>query len=167
MNLKKHEHDADIMYVEGREILLGSLPLRYVASFRHAIWHGHNNLRPSHGGGSHWLAVHFLPKSSSAYFFDSYGIIPLVPNKAAFIRRNCKVWHYNRRKLEGLTSNICGKYFCLFALYMDRGFTAKQFVGEFDGASSADRQIFRAFASEFESPRRGNGGGVQCCSSFL
>jgi len=48
---------------------------------------------------SHWLTVHFLPKSSSAYVFDSYCIIPLVPDTA----------DYNRRKLQGLTSNISGK----------------------------------------------------------
>jgi len=32
---------------------------------------------------------------------------------------------------------------------MDRGFTAIQFVGQLEGAASADRQILRAFASEF------------------
>jgi len=42
---------------------------------------------------------------------------------------------------------------------MDRAFTAKHFVGQFDGALSADRQIVSAFNSEFGSPRRGNGGG--------
>jgi len=30
-------------------------------------------------GVSHWLGVHFRPKSSSAFYFDSYGIVPLVP----------------------------------------------------------------------------------------
>jgi len=113
---------------------------------------------------SHWLAVHFLTKSSSAYFFDSYGIVPVVPDIAAFIRRNCTVWDYNRRHVQGLTSNICGKYCCLFALYMDWGFAAKQFFGRFDGASSADGQIIRIFASEFGYPRwQGSGG--QCSSS--
>jgi len=47
--------------------------------------------------GSHWLAVHFLPKYSNPYFFDSCGIVPLVPDIAAFIRRNYTVWDYNRR----------------------------------------------------------------------
>jgi len=47
--LKKHGHDADIVYVEERELVLGSLPLRYVASLRHAIWDGHNQRRSSHG----------------------------------------------------------------------------------------------------------------------
>ena len=85
---------------------------------------------------SDWLAVHLQPKFSSAYFFDSYGIMPLVPDIAAFLRRNSTAWDYNRRHLQGLTINICGKYSSLFALYIDRGFTAKQFVRRFDGASA-------------------------------
>ena len=40
-------------------------------------------------GGSHCLAVHDRPKSSSAYYFDLYGILRLVSNILAFIRRNC------------------------------------------------------------------------------
>ena len=131
------------------------------------------NTDPHTEKGSHWLAVHFFPKSSSAYYFDSYGILPLVPDIEAFIRRNCTVWDYNKRQLQGLTSNICGKYCCLFALYMDRGFTARQFVGQLEGAASADKRIVRTFASEFGErgslpPWRGNDGcGVQCSSSLL
>ena len=49
------------------------------------------NADPHTEKGSHSLAVHFLPKYSSAYFFDSYGIAPLVPDIAGFIRRNCTV----------------------------------------------------------------------------
>ena len=45
----------------------------------------------------------------------------LVPAIHEFIRRNCAVWDYNSRHLQGLTSNVCGKYCCLFALYADRG----------------------------------------------
>jgi len=97
---------------------------------------------------SHWLAVNFLPKSSSAYFFGSYGIIPLVHDIAAFMIRNCYVWDYNWRQLQGLKCNVCGKYCCLFAPYIDQGLTVKQFVGIFEGAS-ADRQIVRALASKF------------------
>jgi len=99
------------------------------------------NADPHTEKGSHWLAVHFLPKSSSAYSSDSYDIIRPVLDIADFIRRNSTVWDYNMRQLRGLTNKFSGKYCCLFALYMDRGFTAKQFVGQFDGASSADRQI--------------------------
>jgi len=30
--------------------------------------------------GSHWQAVHFRPKSSRSYYFDTYDIVPLVPD---------------------------------------------------------------------------------------
>ena len=96
------------------------------------------NADPHAGKGSQWLAVLFLPKSSSAYF-DSYGMPPtLVPAIQEFIRRNCAVWDYNRRQLQGLTSNVCGKYCCLFALYADRGYGPRQIVGLLD---AGDRQI--------------------------
>ena len=162
------------MYVEGRVIVLGILPLRMPRSVTQTgtvIM----STDPHTEKVSHRLAVHFLPKSSSAYYFDSYGILPLVPDIEAFIRRNCTVWDYNKRHLQGLTSNICGKYCCLIALYMDRGFSARQFVGQLEGVASPNRQIVRAFAYEFgekgsspSPPRRGKDGcGVQCSSSLL
>jgi len=128
------------------------------------------NADPHTEKGSHWLAVHLRPKFSSAYYFDSYGIVPLVPAIQAFIRRNCITWDHNRRQLQSLTCNNCGKYYCLFVLYMDRGFTPKQFVGPFDGGAqqAADRWIDLAFASEFGSLSRSSSGqGGQCSSSIL
>jgi len=112
----KNGQDADIVYSERHEIILGSLPLRYVAALRHAVWHGPNQCLSSHREKFTLSSLHLLPKSSSAYFFDSYGIVPLVPDIAVFKRRNCTVWDCNRRQVQGLTSNICRKYCCLFAL---------------------------------------------------
>jgi hypothetical protein len=123
------------------------------------------NADPHTENGSHWLAVRFLPKSFGAYYFDSYGMVPLVPAIREFLRRNCTVWHYNKRRLQGPTSNVCGKYCCLFALYIDRGYTPQQFVVLFD-AEKVDQQIERAFASEF-GPLHGNGSDGQSSSSLL
>ena len=81
------------------------------------------NAVPHTKGGSHWLAVHFRPKFSYAYYFDSYVIVPFVPDILAFVTRNFTFWHRNKRQLQSLTSDVCGKYCCLFALYMDRGYT--------------------------------------------
>jgi hypothetical protein len=55
-----------------------------------------------------------------------------------------------------LTSDVCGKYCCLFAIYTDRGYTPQQFVSIFD-ACDADRQLDRLFAAEFaaELPKSG------------
>ena len=35
---------------------------------------------PHTEGSSHWLYVHFRPKCSSAYYFELYGIVSLVPS---------------------------------------------------------------------------------------
>jgi len=37
-------------------------------------------------------------------------------------------WDYNRQRLQGLTIDVCGKYCCLIALYMDPGYTPQQFI---------------------------------------
>ena len=46
--------------------------------------------------GSHLLAIHFVAKASSAYYFDSYGISPIIPAIQAFIKPNCNFCVYNR-----------------------------------------------------------------------
>jgi hypothetical protein len=118
-------------------------------------------------GGSHWLAIRLTPRYSTAYYFDSYGIFPLVPSIQAFLKHNCTIWEYNKRQLQGLTSEICGQYCCcLLALFMDRGYTPQQFITLFAGSSNADRQVTQMFASEFGAtlPR---GGWGQCCRSCI
>jgi hypothetical protein len=124
------------------------------------------NADPHTEGCSHWLAIRLTPPSSSAYYFDSYGIIPLVPSFQAFLKHNCTTWEYNKRQLQGLTSDVCGQYCWLFALFMDRGYTPQQFITLFAGSSNADRQVTQMFASEFGAtlPR---GGWGQCCRSCI
>ena len=124
------------------------------------------NTDPHNQEGSHWLAIHLTPRSYSGYYFDSYGLTPDIPQFLSFLRRNCTVWDYNRTQLQGLTSTVCGKYCCLFALYTDRGFTPKQFVALFDaGVGRADSQVNTMFAAEFGSLRNTKCGG-QCCTDF-
>jgi hypothetical protein len=80
------------------------------------------NMDPHTEEGSHWLAIHFQPKFSSAFYFDSYGNPASVPDIQDFIRRCCTVCHYNTVWLRP-TTTFCGHYCCLFVLYMDRGYT--------------------------------------------
>jgi hypothetical protein len=103
------------------------------------------NSDPHTSQGSHWLAILLQPRSYSDYFFDSYGLPPLIPNITDFLSRTCTVCDYNSKQLHGLTSTVCGKYCCLFALYVDRGYRPKRFVVLFDPAI-ADGQIDRFFA---------------------
>ena len=107
------------------------------------------NTDPHTASGTHWLAIHLQPRSYSGYFFDSYGLPPLIPSIVTFVRRTCSVWEYITTQLQGWTSTFCGQYCCLFVLYIHRGYSPRQFVGIFDPVT-ADRQISRLFASELE-----------------
>jgi hypothetical protein len=97
------------------------------------------NADPHTRSGSHWLAIRLEPKSSSAFYFDSYGLPPLVPAVQSFLRRTSSVWEYNTQ-LQGLTSTACGHYCCLFALCLDEGLSPRQFVSLF-GALHADEGV--------------------------
>ena len=109
---------------------------------------------------THWLGIHPQPRSYSGYFFDSYGLPPLIPSILTFLRRTCSVWEYNTTQLQEWTCNVCEHYCCIFALYMHRGYSPRQFEGLFDPAT-ADSQISRLFALEFE-PVRMKRREVQC-----
>ena len=69
--------------------------------------------------GSHRLAIRLEPRSSSAFYFDSYGLSPNVLDIQTFLRRNCTVLNYTIQ-LQGPMSTVCGQYCCMFALYTDR-----------------------------------------------
>ena len=105
------------MHIAQCKILSRRLRFRSSATFNHENLHRHSQCRSPYKGRFTWLAVHFRPKSSYAYYFDSYGIVPFVPD---FVQQNSTTWDRNKRQLQSLTSDVCGKYCCLFALYMDR-----------------------------------------------
>jgi len=108
------------------------------------------NTDPHTEPGLHWQAIYFQNphRTSNGYFFDSYGRDSFIPSIQDFIRRHCTVWQYSRMQLQGPTTTVCGEYCCLFALYMDRGYTRQQFVGLF-AAENADPNIHQLFCSEF------------------
>jgi hypothetical protein len=100
------------------------------------------------GPGSHWVTVHLNTRSSTGYYFDSYGLFPLVSAIRHYLRRNCTLWNYNTRTLQGFTTDVCEQYACLFALCMDRGLGPRQFVDLF-GTTEPDLQVEATFVREF------------------
>ena len=108
--------------------------------------------------GSHWLAIHLQSRSHSSYYFDSYGLTTIIPSILSFIRRNGTVWDYNIIQLQGPTSTVCGKYCCLFALYIP-----KQFVGILT-TPTAGKLVSDMLQTEF-GPLRDTSLGGQCCGS--
>ena len=123
------------------------------------------NIDPHTHSGSHWIAINLRPRTCSSYFFDSYGLFPFVPDIRDFLEKSgCPLWNYNKTQLQGLYSTLCGHYCCLFALYMDRGYSPSQFIDLFYG-STPDVQVVDLFKSNFGHLRRGRRipCGGQCC----
>ena len=118
------------------------------------------NTAPHTESGSHWLAIHLQPKSHSSFYFDSYAL-PFIPCTESFLHRNSIVQNYNTVEQQGPTSTVCGKYCCLFALHMDRGYTPRQYVGLLPTAA-ADRVVADMFASDFGTLRGLSRGGQRC-----
>lgn len=75
------------------------------------------NADPQKEGGSHWLAIRLTPRSSRAFYFDSYCILPFVPSIQPFIGHDYMTWDYNRLQAQGPTTDVCVMDFCQFALY--------------------------------------------------
>jgi hypothetical protein len=123
------------------------------------------NTYPHTANGTHWLALHLQPRFYSGYFCDSYGLPPRISSILTFLRRACSVCEYNTTQLQGWNSTVCGECCCLFALYMDRGYTPQQFEGLFN-AATADRQISRLFASDF-GPLHVTFRGCQGCTASI
>jgi hypothetical protein len=90
--------------------------------------------------GSHCLAFHIQSRSSRLYYFDSYGLPPLIHSIQSFIKRNCNVWEYNSVQLQGSNTTVCGKYCCLLAMFTYRGFSPQKFVGLL-GSVHTDKRV--------------------------
>jgi len=88
------------------------------------------NLDKDYMPGSHWVAVCF-PDSGCAEYFDSCGLLSFKYEIMAFLQRYSNSWKFNRHRLQGLTSNVCGHYCCLYTLHRARGLSMTSFVNIF------------------------------------
>jgi hypothetical protein len=106
------------------------------------------NTDPHTEPGSHWLAINIQSRSSRLYYFDSYSLTSYIPAIHSFINHNCTLWDYDSVQLQGSTTTVCGKYCCLMALYMDRGYSPEKFVALL-GSVQSDKRVSELFEAEF------------------
>jgi len=78
------------------------------------------NLDKYYMSHSHWVAVCISDSGYDGYF-DSYGLPPLKLENTAFLQRNSISWTFNRHRLQGFNSKVCGHYCCNYALQRARG----------------------------------------------
>jgi len=107
------------------------------------------NLDKHYMHGSYWVAV-CLSGFGYAEYFDSYGLPPLKFEIMAYMQRHSIPWTFNRHRLQGLTSNVCGHYCWLFSLHRARGLSMTSFVNMFTPAryTCNDKMAVRMFRAQ-------------------
>lgn len=76
--------------------------------------------------GAHWVAM-YVDRHGHGWYFDSYGLPPIIPQHLSRLRRNCRLFRWNATRLQGLHSQCCGQYCVMFLHYMATGFGIHQF----------------------------------------
>jgi hypothetical protein len=84
--------------------------------------------------GEHWSAA-FLPVRGKAEYFCSYGLQPnLVAAHEKFLLRNAKAYIYNKKQLQQLETQECGRFCLLYLANKMDGRTMNQFLTNFDSS---------------------------------
>lgn len=65
--------------------------------------------------GTHWVAFYINPRGEGVYF-DSFGMPPTNTHFKRLLRRNCRIYRYNNKRLQNISSNFCGHY-CIVMLH--------------------------------------------------
>lgn len=73
------------------------------------------NLSTHNSKGSHWVAI-YIDCSRTAEYFDSFGLPPMQKHIQHFLRVNSKYITYNKKQIQHIVSNKCGKYVIVFVL---------------------------------------------------
>src|SRR5436190_2277758 len=74
------------------------------------------NTMPHTDSGEHWVVFYRDEASDTIEYFDSYGQAPCPADFQKFIRRMCNRYVYNKQRLQGYITSVCGHY-CLCYLY--------------------------------------------------
>lgn len=99
--------------------------------------------------GEHWVAF-FLDEHGTGTYFDSYGIPPLDSGFLLRLRRNSTIHRWNTQQLQGIFSQTCGQYSCVFLYYMCIGYDLNQFLTLFtENCEYNDRLIVHLFRKIF------------------
>lgn len=90
--------------------------------------------------GSHWIAM-YVDRNGRGWFFDSYGLPPIVPQHLTRLRKNCKLFRYSTSQLQGPNSQCCGQYCVMFLHFMSCGLGIHRFRSTFSNDLSRNDKI--------------------------
>lgn len=117
----------------------------------------------SGSGGEHWVA--FYLDGHGVSYFDSYGLPLSNPYFIDFINVNSNKnsVRANYAQLQSLTSNVCGKYVCVYLFYRVLGYSHNHVIQVF--RQSPDAIVCLLFRNIFGRVR-GCRGAEQTCYKY-
>lgn len=88
------------------------------------------NLSPHNEPGTHWVAL-YISGGGNGYYFDSFGMKPVNCHIIAFLRMHTKKVAFNRKQIQHITSNKCGRFCCIFIVSMLKKCSVNSFLDRF------------------------------------
>lgn len=98
--------------------------------------------------GAHWVAM-YVDRDGHGWFFDSYGLPPIVPQHLARLRKNCRLFRYNATQFQGPASQCCGQYCVMFLHYMSTGFGIHNFKSVFSDNLQRNDKIVEEYYNAY------------------
>lgn len=88
------------------------------------------NLSPRDDPGTHWVAL-YISESGYAFYFDSFGMKPTNFHITAFIKMHASRIIYNKKQLQHISSNKCGRFCCVFVVLALKNCPFSSFIERF------------------------------------
>ena len=108
------------------------------------------NTDPSTRKGSHWVAF-YVPKDGKPQYFDSLGKTPEKKEFLEFLRKQCKTFTHNKKRLQGAFSTTCGNYCGVYLYFKSKQIPFKQFLKLFSNNFQLnDNKILELYTKIFK-----------------
>ena len=91
----------------------------------------------------HWVAA-YVNKSCDGLYFDSFGIVPVIPDHINRLHKNCKSFRWNTFQLQSDTFDVW-QYSIMFFSYMCRGLGFEKVLDNFSKNLGKYDDIVRGF----------------------
>ena len=95
----------------------------------------------------HWVSV-YVAKNSNAYYLDSYGLAPCIPNHVRVLRKNCRHVRWDIMQLQSDESKVCGQFCVMFLFCMSNGKTVNEFLNKFTTNTLQNDRIVEKFVEK-------------------
>jgi len=102
------------------------------------------NMDKKTGSGTHWVA--YIKKKDIIYYFDSFGIPPLIE----ILKLNHTKIYYNEYNIQDIKDNSCG-YYCLYFLYWMKKYKNdyKKMLSLFVNNTTNNKEIINRFFNKY------------------